>query len=111
MYFLKKTQITSEFGVVYGKKSMMENWKTNENVEQLWINGQIVKFIPKNIPTFYPTLKSLVIRYCQLTSIKKSNFEGFSMLEYLDLGSNKITTIAGDTFKDLLNLKKRVLKN
>ena len=82
---------------------------TNIDVLQLQINEQNITYLPKEISTFFPSLKNLIVYVTSLEFLEKSDFKSFLFLEILSLTENKIATIPENTFVDLYSLKELYL--
>lgn len=82
---------------------------TNIDVLQLQINEQNITYLPKEIASFFPSLKNFIVYLTSLEFLEKSDFKHFLFLEILSLTENKIATIPENTFDDLDSLKELYL--
>lgn len=98
----QNTSITSVNGTHYDNN-------TNIDVLQLQINEQNITYLPKEIGSFFPSLKNLIVYLTSLECLEKSDFKNFLFLEILSLTENKIATIPENSFDDLDCLKELYL--
>lgn len=78
--------------------------KTNADIVWLTFFNKPMPFIPKNLMETFPNLRCLTMR-CGLEKITKEDLKGLESLEYLDLDSNKFTSLPDDLFADMKNLR------
>lgn len=71
----------------------------HQNTTTLFIDSQIVHFLPRRIEKFFPELKEIVIINSKLKSINKSDLKHFMRLNSLDLSGNGIESLDGDLFE------------
>lgn len=98
----QNTSITSVNGTHYDNN-------TNIDVLQLQINEQNITYLPKEIGSFFPSLKNLIVYLTSLECLEKLDFKSFLFLEILSLTENRIATIPENTFDDLDSLKELYL--
>lgn len=80
---------SSVSSVVHSNRSKVENLS---EIEAIWIEKAIVKFIPKGINNFLPNLRVLYIGNSGLLSVKKENLKEFgNSLELLALHDRQST--------------------
>lgn len=85
-------------------KSISES--TRKTLKGLWIKStEEVAYIPKRIGEFFPNLEGLWIESSGLKQIKKEDLAQFTNLKFLNLRLNKLTSISGDLFQSVPNLK------
>ena len=78
----------------------------SEEVQGFIILHPKVKFLIKNIAETFPNLVAYTAWGCSVKRINKHYFKNLRNLTYLQLETNKIETIAADSFKDLTNQDK-----
>uniref|UniRef100_T1IWD5 LRRCT domain-containing protein n=1 Tax=Strigamia maritima TaxID=126957 RepID=T1IWD5_STRMM len=73
-----------------------------ESLLRLWLNGNLLRKVPSNLP---PTLKTLYIEENQLEALPPYAFQGLTNVEQLFLQRNKIKNMSICAFCDLLSLR------
>lgn len=73
--------------------------------QSIGVVGQTVNFMPKRLGTFFAKVERLTISQSELKAIEKTDLAEFSELSYLDLSSNKLTSLDGDLFEFNPNLE------
>lgn len=63
-----------------------------------------IEYLPINTFLKFPVLVNYNVSNCAVRNISRKNFERLHSLLFLDLSSNSIETVSGDTFKDLAKL-------
>lgn len=71
----------------------------HQNTTTLFINSQIVHFMPHRIEKFFPELTEIAIINSKLKSINKSDLKHFMRLKSLDLRGNGLESLDGDLFE------------
>lgn len=80
------------------------------NLEIIYISYQPnIEFLPVLIHESFPHLKMYSASVIPVQKITKRNFEKLFELEVLFLVKNRIEVIKGDTFEDLINLKRIII--
>lgn len=64
-----------------------------------------ISFLPLEVGKSFPDLLCYAASNCNVKSISKKHFEKLGKLKELLLYNNRITTIASDTFADLVSLE------
>jgi hypothetical protein len=79
---------------------------TANQIDLLWLAHLRMNFIPNNITTILPNLKALIFYDVSLQTISNENMLQFgSSLEYVDFGSNQLTSLDGNLLENNLNLR------
>lgn len=86
-------------------KGMRGESKTNEDVEGLVIENQLVEFFPINLHKVFPNLTHLAIKGCKLKQISANDLKGLENLKHIDLFDNKLTVLRDNLFNDIKNLQ------
>lgn len=79
--------------------------KSDADVEGLWINSQVVKFLPKNLHKKFPNLKFLWMYNVGLEAISKKDLAGLKKLEIISFSTNKLTSLPDNLFEDMKNVR------
>lgn len=96
-----KTKITAE-----GCEMHDQHDKSNKTVESLeFMANKNVFFLPIHVYKVFPHLVDYGATNCSLGKISRNNFEKLSLLKFLYLRHNKITSIEDGTFADLRSLE------
>lgn len=79
----------------------------NYDVKKLYIvDAKAVQYLPEDISTPYPNLVSIEVMRCGLKSVSNSNFRLLGKLIWLDLSKNSLITLSDEqTFDDLVKLE------
>lgn len=79
----------------------------DEEVEGIVFDGnKKIEYIPYKIHMQFPNLAIYHANRCSIKQISKENFENLRRLKSIELASNKIQKLAGNTFKGLEKLTK-----
>ena len=78
--------------------------RTDNNVKGIYIHDTNASYIPANLG-FSVHLTVLAVEKSNLIEIKAENFLGMQELQYLNLDSNKLSSLASDAFSTLTKLK------
>ncbi|CRL03594.1 CLUMA_CG016744, isoform A [Clunio marinus] len=79
--------------------------KNIENIKELHIVKQIMKYFPTNLGKKFPSITNLHIQTSQLMKIERNNFQTIKQLNTLNLRDNELADIERETFDDLLLLE------
>lgn len=95
----------TEITKVIGKH---EGHKSNYDVKSLLISSEDVRvtFLPVNIGSVFPKLKTFAVQDSKVIFVKRGNFDNLISLEGLMLDHNQIEAIPAGTFDDLESLIK-----
>jgi hypothetical protein len=69
-----------------------------------------IHFLPIRVADKYPNILKYSAGSCSLTSVARHHFKGLSKLDSLSLDNNQIEIIESDTFVDLVDLERLVLR-
>lgn len=72
--------------------------KANEDVEALWIEDQILPFIPQGIMSYFENLIALTFFDNQMISISATDLQPFPLLQHFFSYGNKFASLDGDLF-------------
>lgn len=79
----------------------------NDAVERfLFEANQNIFFLPIKVSHSIPNVNTYIAKECAVLELNDENFSGLYKLKFLDLSSNKITSLKTSFFKDLLELEK-----
>jgi hypothetical protein len=88
-----------------------QSW-VNEYVKMVrFQENSVLEFLPNQIFTTYPNLKTLYIASVGLKTLKGDSFKGAGKLETLFIDNNLLTNLSGKIFKPLENLQKLYAQN
>lgn len=74
----------------------------NEDVQQLWIDTQVMNFFPpKVLAKYLPNVSSITINRSELQKVRKNDFDAFTSLESLKITKNEIMEIEQNAFDNL----------
>lgn len=74
----------------------------NEDVQQLWIDSQVMNFFPpKVLAKYLPNVSSLTINSSELQKVRKNDFDAFTSLDTLKITKNEIKEIELNAFDNL----------
>lgn len=89
--------------------------ETNSDVLDFFVQGEIgdkiVEVFPSGLSDFFPNLKYITIKSCELQKIETENLKNFTSLVYLYLYNNKIRKLDRDLFKFNKNLNHLTFEN
>lgn len=94
-----KLSITEDNVSVTSVSGNHANGKSNNDVEVLYISGQTIFFLPKNIVQFFPNLKGIVIFSSHMKTLRKQDIAPFTKLLFFFIAANEIKEIDGDLFE------------
>jgi hypothetical protein len=75
-----------------------DNTYFNLTVTKIYINSQVVHFLPERIEKFFPNINEVQIINSSLTEIDKFDLKAFKDLEFLNLPHNKLEVLKNDLF-------------
>ncbi|XP_029680320.1 leucine-rich repeat-containing protein 15-like [Formica exsecta] len=76
-----------------------------QQLNELSLNFNMIKDIPSNIFSYFPSLKKLSLRGNKIEHIEKDSFLGLNNLEYLNLSENELRRLPYNWATSLINLK------
>lgn len=79
------------------QQEFIQPQKENKIIELVFVDCKITCF-PTRLSEFFPDLKIIRARQCEITSIAKENFSGLPELVRLDMTGNKIKFLSDDVF-------------
>lgn len=79
--------------------------KSNSEVTAIVFQNLDLKRIPKGLNKFFPNLRCLELKRCQITSVTRSDLVGLENLDCLHLGSNLIKTLPNGLLTNMKNLR------
>lgn len=88
-----------------------EHGRSNNDVEQVFIHGKELTFIPNGFGDLYPNLDLFFIGQSKLKHVTRKNFEDMNKVTNLFLGFNELEYLPEDSFWNLVNLEQFFVDN
>lgn len=85
--------------------------KNDSDVTQLFIQNQVVGFIPHNVSDFFPILNRFDVNNASITELTRDSLKGLYRLRIFQVNVNQIEGIRGDIFMDNSELQQINLIN
>lgn len=82
---------------------------TNNDVKRIFMNNQVMTFIPRNISNFFPNIESIEVFNVGLTELTREALNGFPKLRQMNLNPNNIQIVSNDVFEGNPVLEKLAL--
>lgn len=83
----------------------------HQRTVSIFINSQVVHFLPHQLQKFFPALQEISIIKSKLQSISKADLQPFKSLKILSLFDNELERLDGDLFEFNSELQHIDLKN
>lgn len=69
-----------------------------DNITELSVNKQILKFLPRNLVKTFPKLQRILVLSSRLTTLGRTDFDGLSRLRFIEIINNELKSIDAKTF-------------